>query len=170
MTYHVFFQVQQSFVFLENHFLQNQFFFLFCEHCFCFIHNYVIINSHSKCVVCICQNCFYVSIFLKTLNRTHDKLEIDFDVIEKKLFCVFSKINRFRKQIKFVKFWIVQKIQCVTIELNNDNDETKSEEISFAFAFVSLFQLIENLFNDFWKMFFVDKIFSKTFDNSQNSR
>ena len=57
----------------------------------------------------------------------------------------------------------------MTAELSSDNDEMKNEEISFASASVSLFQLIENLSNDFWKMFFVDEISSRALDNSQNS-
>ena len=106
-------------------------------------------NSHLKCAACTRQNHFYVLISLETLNRTHDKLKIDLDVIKKKLSRVLSKINRLCKQMKLVKSRIVQKIQCVTAELSSDNDETKNEEVSFASASVSFFQLIENLFNDF---------------------
>ena len=134
-----FFKYNNRLLFSKVIFFQNQFFFLSCEHCFCFIHDCVVMNSHSKCVVCIRQNFFCVLISLEILNCTHDKLKINFDVIEKMLFHVLSKINRFCKQIKLVKSRIAQKIQCVTTELNNDNDETKNEEVSFIFVLVFFF-------------------------------
>ena len=144
-----FFKYNNRLLFSKVIFSQSQFFSLSCKHCSRFIHDCVVMNSHSKCAVCIHRNHFYVSIFLKTLNRTHDKLKINLVVIEEELSRVLLKINRFRKQMKLVTSRIVQKIQCVTAELNSDNDEIKNKEVSFVFAFVSFSQLIENLFNDF---------------------
>ena len=57
-----------------------------------------------------------------------------------------SKISRLRKMLKQNKIRIVQKIRCVVVKLNNDNNETKNE---IFIEFSSFFQLMNNLFNDF---------------------
>ena len=57
-------------------------------------------NNYFKCVKCIRRNCFYVSVFLKFLNRIHEKLKIQLNQIETKHVRLMSKIFRFRKMLK----------------------------------------------------------------------
>ena len=57
-----------------------------------------------------------------------------------------SKIFQFRKMLKQNKICIIQKIQCVIVKLNNNNDETKNK---IFIEFSSFFQLMNDLFNDF---------------------
>ena len=56
------------------------------------------------------------------------------------------KIFRFRKMLKQNKIRTAQKIRCVVVELNNNNDETKNE---IFIEFSSFCQLINDLFNNF---------------------
>ena len=103
-------------------------------------------NDHFKCVECIRRNRFCVSMFLKFLNRIHEKLKIQLNQIETKYFRLMSKISRFRKMFKQNKIRTVQKILYVAVELNNDHDEMKNE---IFIEFSSFFQLMNDLFNDF---------------------
>ena len=103
-------------------------------------------NDHFKCVECIRRNRFCVLMFLKFLNRIHEKLKIQLNQIKTKHVRLMSKIFRFRKMLKQNKIRTVQKIRCVVVELNNDNNEMKNE---IFIEFSSFFQLMNDLFNDF---------------------
>ena len=70
--------------------------------------------------------------------------------------------------LKQNKICIVQKIWYVVVELNNDNDETKNK---IFIKFSSFFQLMNDLFNDFWQSlndFVVDENFLTLFANFWN--
>ena len=74
------------------------------------------------------------------------KIENSIKQIETKHVRLMLKIFRFRKMLKQNKIRTVQKNQCVVVELNNDNNETKNE---IFIKFSSFFQLMNDLFNDF---------------------
>ena len=89
---------------------------------------------------------FLRSISFEILNHIYEKLQIQLQTIEKKFARVLSRINRLRKQIKLNKSHTTQKMQCVVAQLNNDNDNSKNQTID---KFSSLFQIVDNFFNDF---------------------
>ena len=103
-------------------------------------------KSQKKCVECIRRDCFCVSISFEILNHAYEKLQTQLQTVEKKFARVLFRINRLRKQIKLNKSHTAQKMQCVAAKLNNDNDDFKNETIN---KFSSLFQIVDNFFNDF---------------------
>ena len=107
--------------------IQNNTVLFFCNLCSSFHQKCVIMNDHFKCVECIRRNRFCVLMFLKFLNRIHEKLKIQLNQIETKHVRLMSKISRFRKMLKQNKIRIVQKIRYVVVKLNNNNDETKNK-------------------------------------------
>ena len=148
--------------------IQNNIILFFYNLCLLFHQKCIIMNNHYKCVECIRRNRFCVLMFLKFLNRIHEKLKIQLNQIETKQIRLMSKIFRFRKMLKQKKICIIQKIRCVIVKLNNNNDKTKNE---IFIKLSSFFQLMNDLFNDFWQLlndFVVDENFLIFFDNFWN--
>ena len=109
-------------------------------------------NSHPKCAKCTRRGRFCVSIFLKSLNHTHEKLEHQLNQTEAKhetqltvLSRLAAKVSRLRKMLKKNKTRTAQKIRCVAAELSSDNDDA-SENF---FTEMSLSQLVNDLSFDF---------------------
>ena len=147
---------ENCFRFVKAIFIQNIVATMFCDHCASLKKTCVTMNSHSKCAKCICRDRFYVSIFLKSLNRIHEELKYQLDQVEAKheiqltmLFYLAAKVSRLRKMLKKNKTRTAQKIRCVAAELNSDNDDV-SEEFSTE---MSLFQFVNDFFFDFWQSF-----------------
>ena len=82
----------------------------------------------------------------EVLNHVYENLQTQLQTAEKKLARVLSRVNRFRKQIKLNKSHTAQKMQYVAAKLKNDNDDFENETID---KFSSLFQIVDNFFNDF---------------------
>lgn len=103
-------------------------------------------KGQKRCSECIRRDRFCISTFFEILNNAHEKLQNQFQSVEKNLSRVLSRVNRLRKQIKLNSSHTTQKEQCVAIELNNDNDDSENENVD---DFFSLFQIVNNFFNDF---------------------
>ena len=141
-----FFKIINRLRFFKIILIQNNTVLFFCNLCLSFYQKCVIMNDHFKCIKCIHRNRFCVFLFLKFLNRIYEKLKIQLNQIETKYVRLMSKIFRFRKMLKQNKIRTVQKIQCVVVKLNNNNNKTKNE---IFIEFSSFFQLMNDLFNDF---------------------
>ena len=103
-------------------------------------------KNQKKCVECICRDRFCVSISLEILNHAYEKLQTQLQTAEKKLARVLSRVNRLQKQIKLNKSHTAQKMQCVAAKFDNDNDDFENKTID---EFLSLFQIVDNFFDDF---------------------
>ena len=111
----------------------------------------IVIINHSKCIKCICCDCFCVNIFFKSLNCTYKKLKSELKLIVKE--CVKhsitivrfnAKLTKLLSQIKHNKLSFIFKTHCVTTELDDDNDEMKNENNSF-----NILQLINSMLSFF---------------------
>ena len=103
-------------------------------------------KNQKKCAECIRRGRFCVLTSLEVLNHAYEKLQIQLQIAEEKLARALSRVNRLRKQIKLNKSHTAQKMQCVAAKFDNDNDDFGNETVN---EFSSLFQIIDNLFNDF---------------------
>ena len=108
----------------------------FCEYCHLIEKDCIVMTNQKKCVEYICRNRFCVLTSFETLNHVYEKLQTQLQIAKNELACVFSKINCLRKQIKLNKLYTIQKIQCVVVELSNDNDDFDDEIVV---EFLSLF-------------------------------
>ena len=138
-----------------------------CEYCRFAEKDCIGMKNQKKCVECIRRGRFCVSISLEALNHAYEKLQIQLQTAEKKFARVLSQVNRLQKQIKLNKSHTAQKMQCVAAKLDSDNDDFENETVDKS---PSLFQIVDNLFSDFWQFFdFVENL-SVIFDNFWDAR
>ena len=103
-------------------------------------------KNQKKCAECIRRGRSCVSTSLEVLDHAYEKLQIQLQTAEEEFVRALSRVNRLRKQIKLNKSHTAQKMQCVAAKLDNDNDDFENETID---EFPSLFQIVDNLLNDF---------------------
>ena len=149
MPFHKF---ENCFRFVKVIFIQDVVAAMFCDHCASLKKTCFIMNSYSKCAKCTRRDRFCVSIFLKSLNRIHEKLKHQLDQIEAEqeaqlimLFRLTTKIFRLRKKLKKNKTRTAQKVRCVAVKLSSDNDDVNDE----FFIEMSLSQFVNDFFFDF---------------------
>jgi len=125
---------------------------IFCNHCLFLDILYIIMTDHSKCVKCTHCNHSCVDIFLEFLNHTHKKLKFKLKLIVKKHvkhFITVARLNakliKLLNQIKHNKSLFILKTHCVTIKLDDDNNEMKNENNSF-----NISQLVNSISSFFW--------------------
>ena len=107
-------------------------------------------KNQKKCAECIRRGRLCVPTSLEVLNHAYEKLQTQLQTAEEEFARALSRVNRLRKQIKLNKSHTAQKMQCVAAELDNDNDDLEDETVDES---SSLFQIVDNLFSDFWQPF-----------------
>jgi len=115
---------------------------------YCFNHSIlcVMMKSHFKCAENTHQGHPCVSVTWKSLDCVRDKLKSKILQTEKEQACLFAKLSWLRKTLRQTQDCAKQKTLCLLKKMNNNNDgdeETPQPE--------TLFQLFNNMSNDFWQ-------------------
>ncbi len=115
---------------------------------YCFNHSIlcVMMKLHFKCAECTHWDHSCVGVMWESLNRVHDKLKSEILQTEEEQAHLFAKLSWLRKTLCQTQDCAKQKTLCLLKKMNNDNngdEETPQPEI--------LFQLFNNMSNDFWQ-------------------
>ncbi len=115
---------------------------------YCFNHSIlcVMMKSHFKCTECTCQGHSCVSVTWKSLDCVHNTLKSKILQTEKEQACLFTKLSWLCKTLCQTQDCAKQKTLCLLKKISNDNDD--DEKISQSEI---LFQLFDNMSNDFWQ-------------------
>jgi len=126
---------------------------LACVYCFNYSILCVMMKSHFKCAECTHQGHSCVSVMWESLNCVHNKLKSEILQAKEKQArllkeqsCLFTKLAHLRKTLRQTQDRAKQKTLCLLKKMSNDNDgneEAPQPEI--------LFQLFDNMSNDFWQ-------------------
>jgi len=103
-------------------------------------------KSHFKCTECTHQGHSCVSVMWESLDRVHNKLKSEILQTEEEQARLFAKLSWLRKTLCQTQDRAKQKTLCLLKKMNNNNDgdeETPQPE--------TLFQLFDNMSNDFWQ-------------------
>ncbi len=117
-----------------------------CVYCFNHFILCVMMKPHFKCAECTHQGHSCVSVTWESLNRVHNKLKSKILQTEEEQACLFAKLSWLHKTLRQTQDCAKQKTLCLLKKMNNDNDgdeETPQPE--------TLFQLFDNMSNDFWQ-------------------
>ncbi len=119
---------------------------------YCFNHSIlcVMMKSHFKCAECTHWGHSCVSVMWKSLNCVHDKLKSEILQTEEEQARLFAKLSQLHKMLRQTQDHAKQKTLYLLKKMSNDNDDdekTPQSEI--------LFQLFDNMSNDFWQSNFV---------------
>jgi len=142
--------------------------FISCDHYLSFNISYIVMTDCSKCAECIHHDYSCVDISLKFLNCTHKKLKFKLKLIIKEhaehfitVVKLNAKLTKLFSQVKHNKLLFIFKIHCVTIKLNDDNNEMKNKN-----NFFNISQLVNSMSSFFWDLilFFSQNI--ETFSHS----
>jgi len=115
---------------------------------YCFNHSIlcVMMKLHFKCAECTHQGHSCVSVTWESLNCVHNKLKSEILQTEEEQACLFAKLSQLRKTLCQTQDCAKQKTLCLLKKMSNDNDgdeETPQPE--------TLFQLFNNMSNNFWQ-------------------
>ncbi len=115
---------------------------------YCFNHSIfcVMMKLHFKCAECTHQGHSCVSVTWKSLNCVHNKLKSEILQTEKEQACLFIKLSWLHKMLCQTQDCAKQKTLCLLKKMSDNNDgdeETPQPE--------TLFQLFNNMSNNFWQ-------------------
>lgn len=144
-----FFKFENCFCFVTMISIQNVITLIFYNHCSFHEKMCLIINNYFKYAKYIYRDRFCVFIFLKSFNCIHEKFEHQLNQIEIEhkiqfvvLFCLTARIFCLKKKLKKNKIRIVQKIRCVVLKLDENNNNVNDE----FFIEIFLSQFVNDLF------------------------
>ena len=90
--------------------------FFFCEYCYFAHKNCIVMSSQKKCSECICRDRFCISTFLKSLNHTYEKLQIQLQTVEKNWFVFCHELIVCENRSSWINF--TQHKKCSILHLN----------------------------------------------------
>ena len=143
---------------LKNHFvlfklidLHKNSSFILCNHCLFLNVSCVIMTDHSKCVKCTHHDHSCVDIFLESFNCTHKKLKFKLKLIVKEhaehftaVVKLNAKLTKLLSQVKYNKSLFIFKTHCVTIKLDDNNNEMKNKN-----NFLNISQFVNSMLSFF---------------------
>ena len=115
---------------------------------YCFNHSIlcVMMKSHFECAECTCWGCLCVGVTWELLDHVCNKLKSKILQTEEEQARLFAKLSQLRKMLRQTQDHAKQKTLCLLKKMSNDNDDDeKSPQPE------TLFQLFDNMSNDFWQ-------------------
>ncbi len=115
---------------------------------YCFNHSIlcVMMKPHFKCAECTHQGHSCVSVMWESLNCVCNKLKSEILQTEEEQAHLFAKLSQLHKTLCQTQDYAKQKTLCLLKKMNNDNDDDEKTPQS-----ETLFQLFDNMSNDFWQ-------------------
>ncbi len=117
-----------------------------CVYCFNHFILCVMMKSHFKCTECTHQGHSCVGVTWESLDHVYNKLKSEILQTEEEQAHLFAKLSWLHKTLRQTQDCAKQKTLCLLKKMsnNNDDDEKTSQP-------ETLFQLFDNMSNDFWQ-------------------